>query len=91
MLTSSDEESSDEESSDEESPLCISQKRPLSSSSEYSQNNSRSPTLFSTLPRLISDYLTRNDIEYSDWDINREDNNVTQIHDKYVMELRSLY
>src|SRR5271169_4108118 len=76
MLTSRD-----EESNNEKYPLSISRKRPLSSSSEYSQNNTRSPALSSTPPRSISDYLTRNDIEYSDWDIDRDDNNMTRIHD----------
>jgi len=73
--------SSDEESNNDKYPLRISRKRPLSSSSEYSQNNTRSPALSSTPPNSISDYLTRNDIEYSDWDIDRDDNDMTQIHD----------
>jgi len=61
-------------SNDEESPVRISRKRPLSpSSSEYSQNNSPSSSaLSSTPPWSVSDYLTRNEIEYSDWDIDRE-------------------
>jgi hypothetical protein len=76
MLTSSD-----EESNNNKYPLRISRKRPLSSSSEYSQNNTQSPALSSTPPRSISNYLTRNDIEYLDWDIDRDDNNMTRIRD----------
>jgi hypothetical protein len=74
--------SSDEERNNEESPLRINRKRPLSSSSsEYSQNNSPSPALSSTPPRSVSDFLTRNGIEYSDWDIDRMDKDMTRIHD----------
>ena len=73
-------------SNDEESPVRISRKRPLSpSSSEYSQNNSPSSSALSSTPlRLVSDYLTRNEIEYSDWDINceyREGDDMTWNHD----------
>jgi hypothetical protein len=54
-------------SSDKESPIRINRKRPLSSSSsEYSRNNSPSSALSSTPPRSVSDYLTRNGIEYLD-------------------------
>jgi hypothetical protein len=73
-------------SNDEESRH-ISRKRPLSSSSsEYSQNNSPSSSAHSsTLPRsTVSDYLTRTEIEYSDWDIDREygdDKDMMWIHD----------
>jgi hypothetical protein len=76
MLTSSD-----EESNNNKYPLRISRKRPLSSSSEYSRNNTQSPALSSTPPRSISDFLTRNNIEYSDWDINRDNNDMTRICD----------
>src|SRR5271167_1179403 len=71
---------------DEES-LYISRKRPLSSSSsEYSQKNGRSSSAYSSTPsrESVSDYLTRNGIEYSDLDMDGEqtdDNDMTWIHD----------
>jgi hypothetical protein len=68
---------------DKESPR-ISRKRPLSSSSSECSQNKSSPSssaLWSTPPRSVSDYLTRNDIEYSDWDIDHEDNDMTRIRD----------
>jgi len=60
----------------------ISRKRPLSSSSsEYSQNSPSSSALCSSPLRSVSDYLSRNNIEYSDWDIDDDDNDMTGIHD----------